>query len=63
MEGTTKLASDKFVERMQVARANEEMKKKMLESSVGSGNKWKNKLTTPEAPKLAEKTAKSVRAL
>lgn len=47
MEGTTKLASDKFVERMQVARANEEMKRKMIESSVGSGNNWKNKLTNP----------------
>ena len=38
IEGQSKISSDKFVERMQVARDNEEMKKKMMESTVGSGN-------------------------
>jgi len=44
---------DKFVSRMNIARVQKEEKEKALETTVGSGNTWKNKVTVPQPPALA----------
>lgn len=51
-------AIDKYLERMYVARTSKEETQKKEEKKVGSGNLWKNKLTVPKAPKLAERPKK-----
>ena len=45
---------DKYLERMYAARANKEEKDKAFATGVGSGKAWKNEITIPKAPKLAE---------
>lgn len=45
---------DKYLERMYAARANKEEKDRAFATGVGSGKAWKNEITIPKAPKLAE---------
>lgn len=62
IDGKVNITSiDKFLSRMYSARIERENKKIELDNAVGSGKNWKNQVTIPRPPRLAEKKQNRVK--